>query len=98
MNQQVGGQEDLGLVNNKKRNYHEADITIPADHRLKMNESGKLNKLLDFASMLKKLWEMKVKVILIVIETLGTLPKNTENRPSELKIKKDSRPSRQKHF
>ena len=49
------------------------DITIPADHRVKLRESKKKDKYLDLARELKKLWNMKLTVISIVIGALGTV-------------------------
>ena len=43
----------------------------PANHRVKLKESGKRNKYLDLARELKKLRNMKVTVIPIVIGALG---------------------------
>ncbi len=40
-----------------------------------MKESKKIDKYLDLARKLKKLWNMKVMVILIVIGALGMVPK-----------------------
>ena len=50
------------------------DFTIPADH--KMKESKKIYKFLDLARELKKVLNQKVTVILIVVCTLGMIPKD----------------------
>ena len=39
---------DLVLINKKKRTCHLVAFTIPADHRMKIKESEKLDKYLDF--------------------------------------------------
>ena len=44
------------------------DFAVPADHRVKLNESEKKDKKLDLARELKKLWNMKVTVVPIVID------------------------------
>ena len=51
------------------------DFTILADHRVKLKESEKRDKYPDFAREQKKLWNMKVTVLSIVIGALGTIPK-----------------------
>ena len=51
------------------------DFAVPADHRVKLKENEKMDKYLDLARELKKLWNMKVKVIPIVVGALGTAPK-----------------------
>ena len=52
------------------------DFDVPVDHRVKLKESEKRDKYLDLARELKKLWNMKVTVIPIVIGALGTLIKD----------------------
>ena len=49
------------------------DFAVPVNHRVKLKESEKKDKCLDLASELKKLWNMKVKLMPIVIGTLGTV-------------------------
>ena len=49
------------------------DFAVPADHKVKLKESEKRDKYLDFARELKKLWNMKDIVIPIVIGALGTV-------------------------
>ena len=53
------------------------DFEVFTDHWVKIKENEKLEKYLDIAIELrKKLWNMKVTGIPIIIETLGTIPKN----------------------
>ena len=49
------------------------DFVVPTEHRVNLKESEKKNKHLDFARALKKLWNMKVTVIPIVIGALVTV-------------------------
>ena len=49
------------------------DFAVPADHRVKLKESEKKDKYLDLARELKKLWNMKVTFISIVIGALGSV-------------------------
>ena len=53
------------------------DLAVSADHRVNLKESEKKDKYLDRARELKKkkLWNMKVTVIPIVIGALGTVTK-----------------------
>ena len=50
-------------------------FAVPADHRIKFKESEKKDKYLDFARELKKLWNMKVTIIPIVIGAFGAVTK-----------------------
>ena len=71
----------------KKRNF----LNGTADHRIKLKESEKKNKYLDLARELKKLWNMKVMVIPIVIGALGTIPKGLVKGLEDLDFKKSNR-------
>ena len=51
------------------------DFAFPANYRVKLKESENRDKYLDLARELKKLWNMKVTVIPIVISALGTVTK-----------------------
>ena len=59
----------------KKRICKIADFAVPADHRIKLKECKKKDKYLDLARELKKVWNMKVTVIPIVIGAFGTVIK-----------------------
>ena len=48
---------------------HLVDFTVPANHRVKMKESKKIDKYLDLARELKKLLNLKAT---IVVDMLGT--------------------------
>ena len=65
---------DLVLIN-KKRTCRILDFATLADHRVKLKESVKKDKYQDLARGLKKLWNIKVTVIPIVIGALGTVSK-----------------------
>ena len=62
------------------------DFAVPADHRVKLKENEKMDKYLDLARELKMLWNMRVKVIPIVVGALGTVPINLEKRLEDLEI------------
>ena len=59
----------------KKRICKIVDFAVPADHRIKLKECEKKDKYLDFARELKKLWNMRVKIIPIMIGAFGTVTK-----------------------
>ena len=66
---------DLIIINKKKRICKIVDFAIPEDHRINLKESEKKDKYLDLARELKKLWNMKVTIVPIVIGALGTITK-----------------------
>ena len=59
----------------KKRICKIVDFAVPADHRITLKECEKKDKYLDLARELKKLWNMKVTIIPIVIGAFGTITK-----------------------
>ena len=63
------------------------DFTVPADNREKIKESEKRNKHLGLARELRKMWNMRVTVIPIVISVLGVVPKDLEKRLEDLEIR-----------
>ena len=63
------------------------DFAVPADHRVNLKESEKKDKYLDLARELKKLWNMKVTIILIVIGALSTVTKGLVLGLEDLEIR-----------
>ena len=63
------------ITNKKKRICKVVAFAVPADHRIKLKECKKKDKSLDLTRELKKLWNMKVTIVPIVIGAFGTLTK-----------------------
>ena len=63
------------------------NFAFPADHRIKLKESEKKDKYLDLASEMKKLWNMKVTIIPILIRTLGTVTKGFLKGLEDLEVR-----------
>ena len=63
------------------------DVSVPADHRVKLKENEKKDKYLDLARELKNLWNMKVMFITIVIDTFGTVTKGLLKGLEDLEIR-----------
>ncbi len=59
----------------KKRTCKIVDFAVLADHRIKLKECEKMDKYLDLARELKKLWNVQVTIIPIVIGAFGTITK-----------------------
>ena len=51
------------------------DFAISEEYRVKMKENKKIDKYLDLARELKRLWNMKVMMVPIIVEALATIPK-----------------------
>ena len=63
------------------------DFAVPADHRLKLNESEKRDEYPDLARELKNLWNRKVTVIPIVSSALGTVTKVLVQKLEDMEIR-----------
>ena len=63
------------IVNKKKENLSKSGLCRSPDHRVKLKEGEKRDKYLDLARKLKKLWNAKVTVTLIVNGTPVTVTK-----------------------
>ena len=61
------------IINKKKKTCKIVDFAVPADHRIKLKKCEKKDKYLDLARELKKLWNMQVTIIPIVIGAFGTV-------------------------
>ena len=72
---------DLIIMNNNKKRKRKkiickiVDPVVPIDYRIKLKECEKKDKYLDLAKELKKLWNMKVTIVPIVIGAFGTITK-----------------------
>ena len=59
---------------------------VPVDHRIKLKETEKKEKYLDFARALKSLWNTKVTIVPIVIGAFGTEIKGLLNGLEDLDV------------
>ena len=78
---------DIIIINKKKRTCKIMNFAVPADHRVKLKESEKKDKYLNLAREPKKLRNMKVKFIPIVIGALGTVIKGLVQGLEDLEIR-----------
>ena len=78
---------DLIIINKKKKRICKiVDFAVPVDHRIKMKECEKRGKYLDLARELKKLWNMKVTIVTIVIGAFGTVTKGLLKGLEDLEV------------
>ena len=86
---------DLIIINKKKRTCKIVDFAVPADHRIKLKECEKKDMYLDLARELKKLRNMQVTIISIVIGAFGTV---TKGLLKGLKLDDEWRTSKLLHY
>ena len=81
--------QKTGPYNNqqkKRRICKIVDFAVRADHRINLKESEKMDKYLDLARELKKLWNMKLTIVPIVIGALGTISKGLLKGLEDLEV------------
>ena len=87
INSKTARRLDLIIINNnKKRVCKIVDFAVLAHHRTKLKESEKKDKYLDLARELKKLWNMKVTIVPIVIGAFGTITKGLLKGLEDLEV------------
>ncbi len=72
-------------MNNNDNNDNDNNNN-PADHRIKLKECEKKDKSLDLARELKKLWNMKVTIVPIVIGVFSTITKGLLKGLGDLEV------------
>ena len=83
----------------KKRSCKIVDFAVPADHRIKLKECEKKDNYLDLTMELKKkLWNMQVTIIPIVIGAFGTVTKGLLKGLEDLEMADEWRPSKWQHY
>ena len=70
----------------KKKNCKIVDFAVSANHKINLKENEKKDKYLDFARELKKLGNMKVTILPIVIGAFGTITKGLLKGLEDLEI------------
>ena len=74
------------IIKKRKRTCKIIDFAVPADHIIKLKECEKKDKYLDLARELKKLWNMQVTIIPIVISAFVTVTKGLLKGLEDLEV------------
>ena len=77
---------DLIIINKKKRICKIIDFAVPTDLRINLTECEKKDKYLGLARELKKLWNMEVTIVPIVIGGFGTITKGLLKGLEDLEV------------
>ena len=62
------------------------DFAVPVDNRIKLKECEKKDKYVDLARELKKLWNMKVSIVPIVIGAFGSVTEGLLKGQEDLEV------------
>ena len=74
------------LVDKKERICKIIDFPVPGDSRIEVKEKDKIEKYQDLRRELQKIWNVKVKIIPLVVGSLGAIPKQFGNRLKQIGI------------
>ena len=77
---------DMIVIDKETNKAQVIDFAIPYDSRVDSKEMEKIEKYQDLVRELKRLWDMKVVVIPIVLGALGTTPKTLQKRMKDIGI------------
>ena len=77
---------DVIVIDKEKKECKIIDFAMPHDSRVNAKEVEKIEKYQDLAREVQKLWNMRTKVIPIIIGALGTTPKKLSKRLEDLGI------------
>ena len=72
------------VVDKKRTTWEITDIPVPGDSRIE--EKGKIEKYQDLRRELQKIWNVRVKIIPLVISSLDAIPKQFGNKLKETGI------------
>ena len=73
-------------VVDKERICKIIDFAVPGDSRIEEKEKDKIEKYQDLGRELQKIWNVKVKIIPLVVDSLGAIPKQFGNRLKQICI------------
>ena len=77
---------DLVVVDKKERRCKIIDFAVPGDSRIEEKEKYRIERYQDLRRELQKIWNVKVTIMLLVVGSLGAVPKQFCNRLEQIGI------------
>ena len=77
---------ELVIVDKKERICKIIEFAVPVDSRIEEKEKDETEKYQDLGGELQKIWNVKVKIMPLVVGSLGALPKPFGNRLKQICI------------
>ena len=74
------------VVDKKDRSCKIIDFAVPGDSRIEEKEKDKIEKYQDLGRELQKIQNVKVKIIPLVVGSLGPIPREFGNRLKQISI------------
>ena len=75
---------DLIVVDKEKKSCKIIDFAVPGDSRIEEKEKDKIETYQDLGRELQKIWNVTVKIIPLVVGSLGAIPKQFGNRLKQI--------------
>ena len=83
-----GQRPDLVLVDKKERICKIINFGVLEDSRIEEKEKDKIENYLDLGRELQKIWNVKVKFIPLVVDSLGAISKQFGSRLKQIDLSK----------
>ena len=77
---------DFVVVDKKERSCKITDFAVPGDKKIEEKVKDKIEKYQDLGRELHKIWNVKVKIIPLVVGSSSAIPKQSDNRLKEIGI------------
>ena len=77
---------DLVVVDKKERICKIIDFAVPRESKTEEKEKNRMEKYQDLGREIQKIWNVKVKIIPLVVGSLGAIPKQFGNRLKQIGI------------
>ena len=74
------------VIADKERSCKIIDFAVPGDSMIEEKEKYKIEKYQDVGRELQKIWNVKVRIIPLVVGSLGAIPKQFGNRLKQIVI------------
>ena len=76
----------LVVVDKKERSCQIVHFAVPGDSRIEEKQKDKIEKYENLGRELQKIWNVKVKIMPLVVGSLGALPKQFGNKLKQVGI------------
>ena len=89
---------DFVVVNKKERSCKIIDFAVPGDNRIEEKEKDKIEKYQHLGRGLQNIWNVNMKIIPLVVGSLGAIPKQFGNRLKQTGIRSRNSTSSEDSF
>ncbi|XP_077975551.1 uncharacterized protein LOC144431372 [Styela clava] len=77
---------DIVVINSSENTCLIIDIAVPADHRILLKEKEKIEKYQDLRREMGKIWNVKTRIIPVVVGALGAISNKLEGYLKDMNL------------